>query len=404
MGASTGTNQTLRLAVSLDHSKVVAAAYTVRTEALAKEGSRAITVHGFAKAETRMVTATGPVSLREASDVILELTEAVETQTGQHFSDVAVCFASCHLSLGGHSTRIRPKAERITDRDLAEVHRLSSEAGAQATCEGSHRYLRTHSPFFLDQQTVTKDPEGLAAQWIARTEWAFSDRRTSLINWIEAFKLCGLRVRRVVPQPLASLYASATDYERKQGIMVVDIGHSLTQIIVCRDHLLRFCKIHNLGGDRITDDLSICLKMPPSEAESVKKNLGAVRASTVNPLTPEIVRARATEMARFVRTVSDKALRPRDYVSGVVLVGGGSKLTGLVQEFRQQVHPLCRTASHFGLLGLPELLDDPSFATLAGCMFVDAGACLESFGIQDDLPTDGRARKTRGWNLFARFF
>jgi cell division protein FtsA len=396
------SDRPLRLAFSIDSSKVTAAAFSSLDTG---EAIETIKLHGFAKSDTKIVAPAGPLSLRQASDVILELTEAIETQTGSHFSDAAITFASGTLQLGGSSVRVPVRGEKIGNHDTSSIERLwKGHGGTTAFGTDNHSYLHIRTPYRVDRHTLTPEPDGLVAGFLAQTETTFQDRRATLLNWIEAFRMCGLGVRRFLPQPLASLYAAASVHERKQGIMVVDIGHSMTQIIVCRDSLVRGCHIHNIGSDRITEDLSICLKTDPQRAESLKRSamhIGAGRRPSDNGLAPEIIAARASEIARLVKTAADRIFSPRDFVAGVVLVGGGAKLTGLAHEFRLQVHPLCRVASSFGVLGLNELLDDPGLASLAGCLIIEGNV---SKHLLDGLPLDNSGTQLGAFSRFARLF
>lgn len=410
MAASGSTNQELRLAISLDSSKATAAAYTLpQSNGVSLQPAK---IHGFAKVDTSFVAPSGPRSLREASDVILELTEAVENQTSEHFSDSLVTFASPSLQFGGQSVRLELRSERVGKRDIAELDRLWYHPNQSQAASGMHTYLRLRTPYRVDRNTITAEPEGLAAHSLARTEVAFSERKTTVLNWIEAFRLCGLKIRRFVPQPLGSLMAATTSHERKQGIMVVDIGHTLTQVIVARDHLVRDCRIYTLGGDRITEDLSICLKIDPADAEALKKSTAPGwsastsvqgRMTPEGNLAPDIIAARAVELARRLRHVAEANFRPRDYVGGVVLVGGSSKMTGLIQEFRNQVHPLCRTVSKFGMTGLTELIDDPGFASLAGSLILDAGSD-DNMTILDHLPLESGRKRTGPMAMIGKLF
>lgn len=400
----------LRLAMTLDSSKAAAAAYTLTAAPSGSHVPPLPKIHGFAKVDAAFVARTGPKSLREASDAILELTESLENQTGEHFSDVVVSFASPTLRVGGESVRLPLKQERIGHRELQELERLWTTPNSGTGPDMVHNFFTLRSAFRVDRHCLTLEPEGLAASTLSRTELTFSDRRTTLLNWIEAFRLCGLRVRRFLPQPLGSLLAATSPYERKQGIMVVDIGHSYTQVIVCRDHLVRDFRIHPIGGDRITEDLSICLQISPNEAEELKRNCMSVRDAAVphdahhqdTSLAPDIIAARAAELAKLVRSIGETSFRARDYVAGVVLVGGSAKMTGLVQEFRSQVHPLCRVASKFSATGMHELLDDPSLASLSGTILADTST-EEFTQILDQLPLEPKNRRNGPLAKLGRF-
>jgi cell division protein FtsA len=363
----------LKLAFSIDSSKVTAAAFEPFS---LPDGTPSARLHGFAKAEAQILSPAGPVSLRQSSDAILELTEALENQTQTHFSQASLCFSSQSLVLEGSSILLPLKNNKVTANEIENIQKLWKDSNVSPSIgRDTYPYFRIRSPYRLDQVTMTKEPEGLFAKTMAQTEIVFSERKSFLLNMIEVFRICGLSVERFSPQPYASLLAATTPHERKQGIMVVDFGLSRTQVIICRDNMVLACFVLPVGSERITEDLSICLKLDPEAAERLKRATmppSPHRTSSQESLAPEIVAARLGEIARMIRASADRLANPRDFVAGVVLVGGGSKLTGLSREFRQSVHPLCRVASNFRLHGISEILDDPSLASLAGTILVNA--------------------------------
>jgi len=366
----------LKLAFSIDSSKVTAAAFEPFS---LPDGTPSARLHGFAKAEAQILSPAGPVSLRQSSDAILELTEALENQTQTHLSQASVCFSSQSLVLEGSSILLPLKNSKVTAHEIENLQKLWKDSNVNpSTARETYPYFRIRSPYRLDRVTMTKEPEGLFAKTMAQTEIVFSERKSFLLNMIEVFRICGLSVERFSPQPYASLLAATTPHERKQGIMVVDFGLSRTQVIICRENMILACFVLPVGSERITEDLSICLKLDPEAAERLKRATippSPHRTNSQNSkesLAPEIVAARVGEIARMIRSSAERLATPRDFVAGVVLVGGGAKLTGLSREFRQNVHPLCRVASNFGLHGISEILDDPSLASLAGTILVNA--------------------------------
>lgn len=368
-----GTKSNLKLAFSIDSSKVTAAAFEATN---LPDGTPSARLHGFAKADAQILSQAGPISLRQSSDAILELTEALENQTQTHFSQASLSFSSQSLLLEGSSVRLPLKNNKVTENEIESIQKAWRELNASPS-QGreTYPYFRLRSPYRLDQVTITKDPEGLFAKTMAQTEIVFSERKSFLLNMIEVFRICGLSIERFSPQPYASLLAATTPHERKQGIMVIDFGLMRTQVIICRDNMVLACFVLPVGSERITEDLSICLKLEPEAAERLKRStvpLSPHRAGAHESLAPEIVSARVGEIARMIRASADRLVTPRDFVAGVVLVGGGAKLTGLSREFRQSIHPLCRVSSNYGLHGISEILDDPSLASLAGTILVNA--------------------------------
>ena len=117
---------------------------------------------------------------------------------------------------------------------------------------------------------------------------------------------------------------------------LIDIGASVTNIVVHQGGVPRFVRILLMGGGDITDAVAERLGLPPEQAETLKQATG------VSPIAAQAdphpaVRAIESTCAAFVEEVRGSL----DYymaqpgsarVSRVVLSGGGSRLTGLVER------------------------------------------------------------------------
>lgn len=117
---------------------------------------------------------------------------------------------------------------------------------------------------------------------------------------------------------------------------LVDVGASVTNIVVHQGGVPRFVRILMMGGADITDAVAERLGVPAEQAESVKQTTGL--ALIPNQAEPHpATRAIETTGGAFVEEVRGSL----DYylaqpgaarISRVVLSGGGSRLGGLVQR------------------------------------------------------------------------
>lgn len=368
----------LRLAFSIDSSKVSAAAFEPATD------SKKARLHGFASRAATLMGQTGPQSLRLASDVIIELTENVESQTGEHFSNTVISVASPNLKLGGSSVRLALDDGPISLKQLDQLAKLWPVTNQSK--DSQQTFFKLRSRYLIDQVSWSSDPVGLHAELLSQTEVNFSEKRTFLLNMIEAFRICGLGVRNIIPQPYANLLACTTPHERQQGIMVIDIGQQICQMIACRNHLIKGAAIYPVGSERITEDLSICLKVDPNTAEQIKRTTlmnSPLTDSENRNLASDIIQARVKEIVGHLRNLAQTRLTKRDYVAGIVLCGGGSKITGLSNEIRTKIHPIARVVHGYGLEGLSDVLDEPSMASIVGTIIADSSPDVTSI---NELP------------------
>lgn len=157
---------------------------------------------------------------------------------------------------------------------------------------------------------------------------------------IEAVKLAGLDPQMVDLTSFAVLRSLAGS--SPSGMMsndaeaLVDIGASVTNIVVHQGGVPRFVRILMMGGADITDAVADRLGVPVEQAENVKQQTGLAQVAGLADAHPA---QRAIEAAGggFV----DEVRGSLDYfaaqpgaarIGRVVLTGGGSLLPGLAQR------------------------------------------------------------------------
>jgi type IV pilus assembly protein PilM len=155
---------------------------------------------------------------------------------------------------------------------------------------------------------------------------------------VEAVEKAGLQPAMVDLTSFAVLRSLVTGsgIGTMEAEALVDVGASVTNIVVHQGGVPRFVRILLMGGADITDAVSERLGVPMDQAESVKQTTGLATVSAVGETHPA---SRAIEQAggAFVEEVRGSL----DYylaqpgaarIGRVVLSGGGSRLGGLVER------------------------------------------------------------------------
>jgi cell division protein FtsA len=127
------------------------------------------------------------------------------------------------------------------------------------------------------------------------------------------------------------------------GVIMLDIGGSVTNISVIKNKRLLYFDAIPVGGDHISNDISIGLRIPHNEAEKLKREYELALTSlikndheiTVNEINEnrkinikvseviEIIEARVQEIFSLCREQLKEANLLEGYGRGVVLLGGG---------------------------------------------------------------------------------
>jgi cell division protein FtsA len=169
-------------------------------------------------------------------------------------------------------------------------------------------------------------------------------KSTIVNNLIKTVNNSGLEVKGIVLEPLAVSEASLRKDEVKLGAAIVDVGAEKIDISVFKNSNIVYTDTIAYGGNTITNDISVCLKVPFTESEKLKIKYGSLEILSNNNVEPikiksnyndvinidyhvlnEIIEARAEELLTIVK---DKLIESKlyDEITGIVIVGGGLSL------------------------------------------------------------------------------
>jgi cell division protein FtsA len=198
----------------------------------------------------------------------------------------------------------------------------------------------------------------------------------------------GVEVDEMVLGPLAAGDAVLTENEREVGVVLVDIGGGTTDIAIFIDGTVWHTASLGIGGEYITNDIAIGLRLPTEVAEQVKVRYGHARPAQVGqderfPAEPfgesgpqmlprwkmaEIIEARAAEILEMVQTDIKRSGYDGLLPAGVVLCGGVAQLPGMPELAREVLGLPVRVGRPQGLVGLVDRISGPAFAVAAGLM------------------------------------
>lgn len=188
---------------------------------------------------------------------------------------------------------------------------------------------------------------------------------------------------------LASAEAMLTRKQKEAGTLVLDIGASTTNLAVIEDGEVQHVAVVPLGGNNITNDLAIGLKIDLEIAEEVKIQHGSLSGEGKNgrvSVTRDkknfvfesddiamIVEARVEEILDFVEKELKKIHRARKLPGGIVLGGGTAKLPGIANFTKERLQLAARlgTMQHISGGFSENIEKDLSYVTPIGLMQLD---------------------------------
>lgn len=261
---------------------------------------------------------------------------------------------------------VKSREQEVTEADV----RRAIEA-AKATSIPDDREVIYHvvRGFRLDGQNGIINPVGMVGTRLESDLLLVTHDKVQLRNVINAFQKAEVNIEGFIPQEIAASEVVLTNEEKKLGVVLVDIGGDLTNLAVFREGYLYATGILKLGGERITKDIAITLKIPTEEAERAKKILGTLRQDREESLevlslqqrrikittsqVREIIQPRVEEILDFILKKLEELNSPIELVPGGIVITGGTALLDGLEEFAQEYLGVpvrvCRTLKTYNI-------------------------------------------------------
>ncbi|MEX2013311.1 MAG: cell division protein FtsA [Parcubacteria group bacterium] len=217
----------------------------------------------------------------------------------------------------------------ITDRDISLALEAAEAAIPPATSINKRIINIVPIEYKIDGKPVWGQVLGLKAQKLEVKALFITCLEHHLADLISTVEKAGIEVVDVVASPVASSFVTLSKKQKRVGCLLVDIGAETLSIVVFENNNLISLEVFPVGGNDITNDIALGLKVSPEDAESIK--LGFERRIMTYPRKKleDIVKARLNDCFELVEThlklIGRNALLP----AGVIIAGGGAATTDI---------------------------------------------------------------------------
>lgn len=350
---------------------------------------------GFGVAPCRGLKRGVVVDMDETVPAIKSAVNRAQQMSGRTIESVYVGVTGEHI-VSQNSTGIvavPPSSTReITTADVDRVLEHSRLIVLPPDREIIHAIPRG---FSIDGQNGIHHPVGMSGSRLEVETHIVTGRITFLQNIERCVQRAGLTVDETVLEPLASSASVLTDIEKEIGVALVDIGGGTTDVAVFTEGAIASSAIVPVGGQYVTLDINKLLRTTPEEAERLKIEYGCAMTADVGddevfnvsqigstsprPLPKrvlaEIIEPRMTELFQMVRQHMERAGVYGLLPAGVVLTGGGSRLTGTVALAEKILGSVpVRIGVPVNVGGLRDTVEDPTYSTAVGLLVYGAKA------------------------------
>ena len=333
------------------------------------------------------------VNLDSTVSSIRRSVEEAESVANVPVESAVIGVAGSHVrgvnSRGGVSLGPRPR-----DIEREDVRRAIDTARNISLPEDREVLHVLPHEFRVDAQEGIRDPIGMVGQRLEANVHIVTASSSATQNLVTAANKAGILINDTVLEPLASAEACLTQDERELGCCLLDIGGGTTELIVYGGGVVRHTGTVAIGGDHFTNDLAVGLRTPIPEAERIKRHHGCAAAALLRDdgsieiasvgdrpprmifahMLTEIIEPRAQELLALLGDDLKRAGMDRQIPAGLVLAGGGSRLSGLQDLAEQSFHLPVRMAQPRGIADLPEQVAQPEYATVVGLVLSAAKA------------------------------
>ena len=233
-----------------------------------------ISILGVGETPSRGVRKGEIVDLATVSDCVREALLDAEDKTNVEIGNVWVAITGSHLrSFNNRGSFILPEdRDEIIEEDLQTVEINAKEVSLPAANSFLHTILQS---YHVDGNKNVLSPVGMAGSRLEADFHIIHGVKNRIQNTLRCIESLKLGIEDVVLSSLASALVVLTQQQKDLGALVIDMGGGTTDYLVYLDGAVRHSGVLALGGDHITNDISIGLRLPIARAEILKIQEGS---------------------------------------------------------------------------------------------------------------------------------
>ncbi|MCL2218528.1 MAG: cell division protein FtsA [Chitinispirillia bacterium] len=278
-------------------------------------------------------------------------------------------------------------SENVTENDIQQTLNIAENIQLPDNCEIIHAIPQA---YILDDHECT-NPRGMHGKMLVTYVHIITAQTMKVRTIRKCVEMAGVKLDRLVLEPLASSEAVLSQDDKDMGVALVDIGGGTTDIAVYFGGKICHVAIVGMGGENITRDVAQVLRCTVESAEKLKKESGCAFLPLVKEderiiipgftgrddkeagrdLLGRVIEARVEEILSLAMREIMKTQRYDQLGAGIMLTGGGALLAGMKEKAESVFQRPVRIGQPSGIGGMEEMVSSPVFSTAVGlCKYV----------------------------------
>lgn len=355
--------------------------------------SRSIAIIGKGECQSNGIVKGVVVDSVAASTAVHTALELAEKSAQMRIEEIFLAQTGMHLT--GFETdavvNVSSINGTVSSLDIENACRIATARQLPENRTIVHELRR---PFRLDGD-VHPSPLHAPGKRLEANYWIVHGDTNTVTNSIYIIRDYNLRVTDLILSSLASGMMVTTAEDRQGGVLVFDIGAGTTDYVLYRRGGPYLTGVVPVGGKHITNDLSMGLRLPQGQAETIKTRFGrgnlACRDKTdkiwlngdlaigdrqiPRQGIEQITSARVQEIFEIAKKKLGLDFTPELVPAGIVITGGSSKLEGVTDAAQK----IFQVDARLGELppDINHQLRAPGYATALGLLFTGGKATQE---------------------------
>lgn len=304
-----------------------------------------------------------------------------EERSEVEINTVFLAVTGSHIqSLNNRGTiRVADEQMEITPEDLEEVKKIARDVPIPKENGYIHSIIQH---YYVDGQEKVLNPLGMVGQKLEADYHIIHGVKTRIQNTIKCVREVPLEVEDIVFSPVAAAQVVLNREAKNEGALLIDIGGGTTDYICFVDGAVVASGCVTVGGDHITNDIALVLKIPLARAEKLKVTHGSASLRNMEAreieiegeagktveqeLLNQIMNARASEMLGVIAEPLRKQGLLDKLGKGIFLTGGSSLMNGIGDLTEDIFGVPVQKSGSATMSGPTALFENPQYATPVG--------------------------------------